>query len=101
MSRQDLSSDDGDELPFAREKRKPRHDRSVSVRFADSAPEPASREPMRDISPAMRPRPPFDPARPREFFPATCSACGVETTVPFRPSQGRPVHCRACFQRPA
>jgi CxxC-x17-CxxC domain-containing protein len=28
-----------------------------------------------------------------------CSACGVETTVPFRPTQGRPVLCRACFQR--
>jgi CxxC-x17-CxxC domain-containing protein len=27
-----------------------------------------------------------------------CSACGVETTVPFKPTQGRPVLCRACFQ---
>ena len=27
-----------------------------------------------------------------------CSACGVETTVPFRPTQGRPVLCRSCFQ---
>lgn len=27
-----------------------------------------------------------------------CSACGVETTVPFRPTQGRPVFCRSCFQ---
>jgi CxxC-x17-CxxC domain-containing protein len=30
---------------------------------------------------------------------ATCSACGKETTVPFRPSQGRPVYCRDCFQQ--
>jgi CxxC-x17-CxxC domain-containing protein len=32
-----------------------------------------------------------------------CSHCGKETTVPFRPSQGRPVFCRECFQqrRPA
>jgi CxxC-x17-CxxC domain-containing protein len=30
---------------------------------------------------------------------ATCSACGKETTVPFRPSQGRPVYCRECFQQ--
>jgi len=30
---------------------------------------------------------------------ATCSACGRETTVPFRPSQGRPVYCRDCFQQ--
>lgn len=27
-----------------------------------------------------------------------CSACGVNTTVPFRPTQGRPVFCRSCFQ---
>jgi CxxC-x17-CxxC domain-containing protein len=33
----------------------------------------------------------------------TCSECGIETTVPFKPTQGRPVLCRACFQmkRPA
>lgn len=28
----------------------------------------------------------------------TCSSCGKETTVPFRPTQGRPVLCRSCFQ---
>ena len=28
-----------------------------------------------------------------------CSECGAETTVPFKPSQGRPVLCRSCFQR--
>ena len=27
-----------------------------------------------------------------------CSSCGVETTVPFKPTQGRPVLCRSCFQ---
>jgi CxxC-x17-CxxC domain-containing protein len=33
----------------------------------------------------------------------TCSECSIETTVPFKPTQGRPVLCRACFQmkRPA
>jgi CxxC-x17-CxxC domain-containing protein len=30
---------------------------------------------------------------------ATCSQCGKETTVPFRPTQGRPVFCRECFQQ--
>ena len=30
--------------------------------------------------------------------PPNCSACGKETTVPFRPTQGRPVFCRECFQ---
>jgi CxxC-x17-CxxC domain-containing protein len=29
----------------------------------------------------------------------TCSDCGTETTVPFKPSQGRPVLCRSCFQK--
>jgi CxxC-x17-CxxC domain-containing protein len=28
-----------------------------------------------------------------------CSACGTETTVPFKPTQGRPVLCRQCFQQ--
>ena len=28
-----------------------------------------------------------------------CSACGKETTVPFKPTQGRPVLCRECFQQ--
>jgi len=29
----------------------------------------------------------------------TCSACGEETTVPFKPTQGRPVLCRSCFSK--
>jgi len=29
---------------------------------------------------------------------AICSQCGKETTVPFRPTQGRPVFCRDCFR---
>jgi len=30
---------------------------------------------------------------------ATCSQCGKETTVPFRPTQGRPIFCRECFMQ--
>jgi CxxC-x17-CxxC domain-containing protein len=26
-----------------------------------------------------------------------CAQCGQQTTVPFYPSQGRPVFCRSCF----
>lgn len=26
-----------------------------------------------------------------------CAKCGIRTTVPFYPSQGRPVFCRTCF----
>jgi|SRR5579864_40078 len=29
---------------------------------------------------------------------AVCSQCGKETTVPFRPTQGRPIFCRECFR---
>ena len=29
----------------------------------------------------------------------TCSQCGKETTVPFKPTPGRPVYCRECFQQ--
>lgn len=27
----------------------------------------------------------------------SCAQCGQSTTVPFYPSQGRPVFCRSCF----
>lgn len=27
----------------------------------------------------------------------SCDRCGAQTTVPFYPSQGRPVYCRSCF----
>jgi CxxC-x17-CxxC domain-containing protein len=37
--------------------------------------------------------------RPRPETRTTCSECGTETTVPFRPTQGRPVLCRSCFQK--
>jgi CxxC-x17-CxxC domain-containing protein len=39
-------------------------------------------------------------AMPRERVETLtqCSACGKETTVPFRPTQGRPVFCKECFQ---
>jgi CxxC-x17-CxxC domain-containing protein len=28
-----------------------------------------------------------------------CSQCGAETTVPFKPTQGRPVLCRPCYKQ--
>ncbi|MBP2631641.1 MAG: CxxC-x17-CxxC domain containing protein [Firmicutes bacterium] len=34
----------------------------------------------------------------REMHDVTCAACGVETQVPFKPSNDRPVFCRDCFQ---
>jgi len=44
-------------------------------------------------------RRPIRPVRPETR--ATCAECGTETTVPFKPTQGRPVLCRACFQKVA
>jgi CxxC-x17-CxxC domain-containing protein len=34
----------------------------------------------------------------REMFPAVCTTCGKETTVPFQPADDRPVFCRNCFK---
>ncbi len=38
------------------------------------------------------------PSRVRVETQAVCSQCGKETTVPFRPTQGRPIFCRECFR---
>ncbi len=34
---------------------------------------------------------------PREMYSATCSSCGREARVPFRPSGAKPVYCSDCF----
>lgn len=36
--------------------------------------------------------------QPRESYEAVCAECGASTTVPFKPTQGRPVYCRDCFK---
>ena len=36
--------------------------------------------------------------RQRKSFTATCSDCGNECQLPFRPKEGRDVYCRDCFQ---
>jgi CxxC-x17-CxxC domain-containing protein len=36
---------------------------------------------------------------PREMHNVKCSDCGVETQVPFKPTEGRPVYCRECYQK--
>jgi CxxC-x17-CxxC domain-containing protein len=46
------------------------------------------------------PAPQREPARySRVETRATCSQCGKETTVPFKPTQGRPIFCRECFMQ--
>ncbi len=36
---------------------------------------------------------------PREMFNATCSKCGKECQVPFRPTGSKPVLCSDCFEK--
>ncbi|MDI6642734.1 MAG: hypothetical protein QMD95_01595 [Candidatus Hodarchaeaceae archaeon] len=36
---------------------------------------------------------------PREMHKATCSDCGAECEVPFKPTEGRPVYCRDCWAK--
>ena len=36
---------------------------------------------------------------PKGGNPHQLFGCGKETTVPFKPTQGRPVFCRECFQQ--
>lgn len=35
---------------------------------------------------------------PREMHKTTCSECGQECEVPFRPKEGRPVYCKECYK---
>jgi CxxC-x17-CxxC domain-containing protein len=43
--------------------------------------------------------PPQDSRPPRpEFFEVQCAECQATTRVPFKPTQGRPVYCQACFR---
>ena len=34
---------------------------------------------------------------PREMHKTTCSKCGKECEVPFKPIEGKPVYCRDCY----
>ncbi|MBN1157668.1 DNA-directed RNA polymerase [Candidatus Woesearchaeota archaeon] len=36
---------------------------------------------------------------PREMHKATCSECGQECEVPFKPVEGRPVYCKECYRK--
>lgn len=37
--------------------------------------------------------------RERREFPVVCASCGCETTVPFKPSNDRPVFCSDCYKK--
>lgn len=36
---------------------------------------------------------------PRENHEAICAECGKACTVPFKPTEGRPVYCSECFAK--
>ncbi|PIN91480.1 DNA-directed RNA polymerase [Candidatus Pacearchaeota archaeon CG10_big_fil_rev_8_21_14_0_10_32_14] len=36
---------------------------------------------------------------PREMHKATCSECGKECEVPFKPAQDKPVFCQDCYKK--
>ncbi len=36
---------------------------------------------------------------PREMHDVTCSECGAQTQVPFKPAEGRPVYCKDCYMK--
>jgi CxxC-x17-CxxC domain-containing protein len=35
----------------------------------------------------------------KKLYPATCSVCGAQCQVPFRPDGSRPIYCRDCFRK--
>jgi len=35
----------------------------------------------------------------RKMHDATCSACGAQTKVPFKPTEGKEVFCKECFAK--
>lgn len=37
--------------------------------------------------------------RERREYSVICAACGCETTVPFKPSNDRPVFCSDCYKK--
>ena|SRR6266568_3947717 len=64
--------------------------RCTSCRARHRAENGGSRQPDRERS---------FPREPREQFSAVCATCGAETTVPFQPSNHRPVYCSSCYDK--
>ena len=36
---------------------------------------------------------------PREMHKATCADCKQDCEVPFKPTEGKPVYCKECYQK--
>ena len=41
----------------------------------------------------------FNRSGPREMHDVTCSSCGNQAQVPFKPAEGRPVYCKDCYMK--
>ncbi len=39
------------------------------------------------------------PGNSRQLYSVVCAECGAETTVPFEPTEGRPVYCKDCYAK--
>ena len=35
----------------------------------------------------------------RQMWKITCSECGKDAEVPFKPDEGRPVYCKPCYHK--
>ncbi|HJX49938.1 MAG TPA: CxxC-x17-CxxC domain-containing protein [Candidatus Nanoarchaeia archaeon] len=55
-----------------------------------------NRGPRRDFG-SRGPRRDFD--GPRTMHKATCTKCGKECEVPFKPTEGKPVFCQECYRK--
>ena len=66
--------------------------------FAGGRPKGRSRERGREMpGPGNKD---FDRFKPKlEMHTVVCDRCSVETEVPFKPTLGKPVFCRDCFNK--
>lgn len=46
------------------------------------------------------PRPVSSSSMPVGGAEVICASCGIQTHVPFQPTNGKPVYCRSCFTKP-
>jgi len=37
--------------------------------------------------------------RPQVRYDVVCSGCGIDTTVPFKPNQDKPLYCPDCYKK--
>ena len=38
-------------------------------------------------------------SRPQVRYDVTCSACGADTSVPFKPNHEKPLYCPDCYKK--